>query len=308
MIKSLNLALSNYCTGKCVFCPPDRGKSDRTNMHINIVRKLMAEVTAPDFPWEIRSVQLSENGDALMNMLFPEIVALIRGSLPNARINLTINLANFNEHRMESVMRGRMLDSIGLNIDGHNAASYEAQKGLPYEHVMRKLKLLCDLRMIHCPDMDVTITVLTLQRYCEKTRERFGKSPVRAPEVIPPSTVDDVRVSLADREWMPADIGVRESPVFFWAERGMKIAHPASGQCPQLPRVLEEAFISPSGLWYPCCLDANHDQAYGSVRDNTLVELHDSDAREQFIDRLQEGRFKDIGYPCDRVAFCRGMK
>lgn len=309
MIRSLNLALSNYCTGKCVFCPADRGKSDRANMHIGLVRKLMDEVTAPAFPWRIKSVQLSENGDALMNPLFAEIAALIRQRLPRARTNLTTNLANFNEGRMEEVFRGKMLDSIGLNIDGHDAATYEVQKGIPYDQVMRKLQLLCDMRMRYCPDMSVTITVLTLQRYCQKTVERFGLRPLKAPPEVPPSTFDQVRQSLASLEWMPIDIGIRQSPIFFWAERAMPLERDLSRcQCPQLPRVESEAFISPSGLWYPCCLDANHDQAYGSVRDRSLLELHDSDEREGFIDMLRERRFSELGYPCDRVEFCRGMR
>ena len=93
VIKSLNLALSNHCTGKCVFCPDDRGKSDRTNLAIGLVRKLMDEVTSPDFPWQIKTVQLSENGDALMNPLFAEIVAKIRRYLPRAKLNLTTGYA-----------------------------------------------------------------------------------------------------------------------------------------------------------------------------------------------------------------------
>jgi hypothetical protein len=308
MITSLNLALSTYCTGRCVFCPSDRGKSDLGYMDLAVVRALLAEVTCPAFPWQIKSVQLSENGDALMNPFFDEIVSMLRHHLPRARINLTTNLANFREYTMEPVLRGKMLDSIGMNIDGHDAESYEAQKGISYERVLRNLRTLCDMRMRYCPDMALSITVLTLQRYVEKTLARFGHPPLKAPQHVPPSSLADVKASLAALEWMPLDISVRESPVFFWAERDMELEFDqAQYQCPQLPRVESEAFISPSGLWYPCCLDANHDQAYGSVVERSLLELHDSDRREAFIRELRESHFKEIGYPCSRVPFCQGM-
>jgi len=308
MITGLNLALSNYCTGKCVFCPSDRGKSDRAYMELALVRTVLTQVTGPAFPWKIKSVQLSENGDALMNPFFSEIVSMVRYHLPHARINLTTNLANFRAHTMEAVLRGKMLDSIGLNIDGHDAESYEAQKGISYERVLRNLSTLCDMRMRYCPDMEISITVLTLQRYVEKTLARFGQPPLKAPEHVPQSTCEDVRASLAACEWMPLDIVVRESPVFFWAERDMPLQFDLSQyQCPQLPRVESQAFISPSGWWYPCCLDANHDQAYGSLARNTLLEIHESERRAEFITLLKERRFAEIGYPCSRVPFCQGM-
>ncbi len=309
MIKSLNLALSNRCSAKCVFCPSDRGLRDPGNMSLSLIRKLASEVTMRDFPWKIETIQLGENGDALMNPQFHEIVIHLWSHIPSVKLELTTNLAHFRISRFVSVLRWKMIRSIGLNIDGHDAVSYEAQKGISYGKVMDNFKLLMKYREKYQPNLQITVNVLTLEEYVGKVRQRFNDLPIKMPPSFPHSSFKMVEDSLRKLDWITDDVFIRRSPVFFWAERGLPGKFNLSQYtCPQLPRVEREVFISPSGLWYPCCLDANQDQAYGSVEEMSLMEIHGSPARLEFIQKLHDQEFNGIGYPCDRVPFCGAVK
>jgi len=308
VIKSLNLSLSGRCTARCVYCPSDRGQHDSGMMSSVLVLKLMTEIRSPDFPWKIQNIQLGENGDALLNPQFNTITSFIRHCLPSAQMDLTTNMVHMKPSLGLSILESKALDSIGLNIDGHDAESYEAQKGLRYDTVMSNFMMFMKYREVYQPDLRVTINVLPLKDYYNKVLQRFGFPPIEAPSDIPPSSFEQVHDSLKKLDWITEDVFIRRSPVFFWAERDLPMDFDLTKyRCPQLPRVEQEAFISPSGQWYPCCLDANQDQAFGNVSRMTLREVHDSPARLEFIQRLKDQEFSEIGYPCNRVPFCEGM-
>ncbi len=308
-IEGLNLSFSSACPATCVYCPSERGMRDAGSMKPSLVRRVVGEA-AESLPWRVKTVQVGENGEALSSPHFIENLRIIRHHLPKAKVNLTTNLFRLDRARAGAILREQLLSSLQLNIDGHDARTYEVQKGLSYEKVMGNLQMFMELRKSIRPPFPVSITVLTLHDYCAKVKSRFGRRPRYAPHQVPFSSYDLVVDSLRSKEWMTDDVFIRKSPVFFWAERGMDInfGDLTQFQCPQLPRVVREAFISPSGLWYPCCLDSNQDQAYGNVGETTLLELHESEQRREFITLLESSLFEKIGYPCNRVPFCRGMK
>jgi len=306
-IESLNLSFSNKCPAQCVFCPPERGTNDPNFMKPDLVIRLMMEVTHENFPWKVKTIQIGENGEALMSPYFITNLRIIRGYLPDAQINLTSNLFCLKKEQAKSILE--YASSLQLNIDGHDAETYEAQKRIPYETVMEKFRMLMLLRKKLKPEFSIGVNVLPLSVYNDRVIKRFNQKPLQAPEHIPVSSYEQVKTSLQQEEWITEDVFIRESPSFFWAERKMKINFDLSEyQCPQLPRIEKEAFISPSGWWYPCCFDSNQDQAYGNVNDDSLIDIHDSDNRLDFIKRLKEGRFEEIGFPCDRAPFCKAVK
>ncbi len=306
-IESLNLSFSNYCPAKCVFCPSERGTFDPNFMPPSLVKKLMKEVSGINFPWKVKEIQIGENGDALTSSFFFTNLEIIREYLPDVKINLTTNMFCMDQEQAGIILE--LVDSLQLNIDGHNAETFEAQKGISYETVMKKFRMFMLLRKKMKPEFPVGVNVLPLSVYCDKVMKRFKQKPLQAPEHIPLSSYEEVETSLQQEEWITDDVFIRESPVFFWAERAMDIhIDYEQYQCPQLPRIETEAFISPSGWWYPCCLDSNQDQAYGGVDINSLVEIHDSNNRLVFIKMLKEKQFEKLGHPCSRIPFCKAMK
>jgi len=308
-IESLNLSFSNKCPARCVFCPIERGKKDNNYMGRMTVRRLVDEVASRDFPWKVRTIQVGENGDAFTSPYILDNLTIIRSVLPRVKINLTSNLFCMTEEHAKEILEKELLDGLQLNIDGHDVETYEAQKGISYKKVMKNLKMFLELRDDIFPAFPVSVNVLPLSVYCQRVEVQFGRKPLQAPETIPVSSYEQVKKSLQEKYWFPDDVYIRESPTFFWAERGMDIEFNLSEyNCPQLPRVETEAFICPSGGYYPCCFDSNNDQIFGNVNECSLVEIHNSEKRLNFIKMLKAGEFEKIGYPCSRVPFCKAVK
>lgn len=303
-ITGLNLSISSKCSANCVFCPEERGRRDLGNMSPDLVSFLLEEAKNLPFPWEITRVETGENGDAFLNPDFIHILRLIKAGLPRAQVNLTTNLSKANREVLHTILQERLLTGLQLNVDGHDAESYQAQKRTFYERVMDHLRTLVELRASLWPEFPVVVHVLTLSDYHQAVQSRFRRNPFKYNQglhAVPKSSFEQVKESL---RWLPSDILLRKSPIFAWAERAGG-GVPGRFPCPQLPRIENEAFISPSGLWYPCCLDANFDQAFGKVQEGGLMRIYHGEKRQTFLDRLRTGRLDEIGYPCNRSAFCQ---
>ena len=278
-------------------------------MSLQLVAKLIDEITSSKFPWEVKTIQVGENGDALFHPQLLLILRLIKEKAPSIKVNLATNMINMNMGLSKAILKEGLLSSLQLNIDGHDKETYEAQKKLSYKKVMENLKTFMRMRSEINPNFSIGINVLTLSQYYDHTMKRFGQPPLRSPDLVPFSNYKKVYDSLREKEWISSDVHIRKSPTFFWAEREMDIQFPdlSSYQCPQLPRIENEAFISPRGHWYACCLDANQDLVLGNIWKQTLIEIYESKERKNFIQNLKDKKFENIGYPCDRVPFCGVM-
>ena len=90
-IECINLALSNRCNAKCIWCPTSRGTKHNFDMPFDTVKKIIDEVADPNFPYQIKMIHLSENGEALYNKDFLDIARYIKLKLPNTALNLLSN-------------------------------------------------------------------------------------------------------------------------------------------------------------------------------------------------------------------------
>jgi hypothetical protein len=90
-----------------------------------------------------------------------------------------------------------------------------------------------------------------------------------------------------------------------WAERYGKQKRDGQFKCPNLPRVRHCAYINPVGDWYACCFDMGNDLVLGNVYEQPLLEIADSERRRLLVERLEAGRFDEIGFPCARVDACQ---
>lgn len=310
-IVSLNLSMSTKCGADCVFCPEERGKQDYNHMSREVVEKVITEVSSKDFPWEVKTIQVGENGDALLNPAFISHLQYIRKMMPNVFINLTTHFGKLTEEKSRIILKEGLLDAVQTNIDGHDAETFFAQKRLSYDLVIKNIKGFLKAKEETGGKAVLSITVLTLKDYNDSVQVTFGGKPSKFAKFkdldkgVPDSTYEQVVKSL---DWLPKDIAIRDSVRFAWAERSSVDTSLSSKYvCPQLPRVQNEVFISPSGLWYPCCLDDNMHQAYGNVMERTLVEIHESKERALLVSRLENRQFEEIGYPCNTVQACQVM-
>ena len=306
-ITGINLSLSNRCNAKCIWCPTSRGTNQNYDMSFDIVKKVIDEVSETKFPYKIKMIHLSENGEALYNPDFLNIVRYIKSKLPDTALNLLSNFSLLTPEIAKSLLEEKLLSSVQVNIDGHDADSYKAAKGISYNGVIKNVKSFLELRDQIDPNFDFTVNVMVAFEYATTVNAFFGKNPDRATSDIPYSSYEDAVRTL--REFVPDNVNISHSKSGFWAERELasKSEHNDYSKlnCPLLNRIKEEVFISPNGNWYPCCLDDNNEMSFGNVNDMTLLEMHNSEKRRVFIQNLIDKKFAENGYPCSTVLACQ---
>lgn len=272
-------------------------------------KKIIDELADPSFPNKIRMIHLSENGEALYNKDFLKIARYVKEKLPETKVNLLSNFGLMSPEISKALLKEKLLSSVQVNIDGHDSETYRAVKGISYQGVIKNVKRFLKYRAEFDPSFDFCINVMPAFEYAVTVNLLMNAVPDQINGEIPYSNFDLTLNSL--RKFVPEDVRIRHSKSGLWAERKLL----TSGQitlnvdqstldCPMMDRVEHEAFIAPNGDWYPCCLDDNQDIVLGNIAESTLLEVFNSDIRREFIKKLKERRWEEIGYPCNTVACC----
>lgn len=310
-IKCLNLCLSNRCNASCIWCPTSRGTKHNFDMPFETVKKIIDELSDPSFPTKIKMIHVSENGEALYNKDFLDILRYIKQKLPDTAVSLLSNFGLMTYKISKTLLKEKLLSSVQVNIDGHDEASYKAVKGISYGTVIRHLKSFINLRKEYDPEFHLQVNVMPAFTYYVTVKSLFKAEPDRAKDPIPYSDFNLATESL--RKFLPDNVRIHQSSSGLWAERKlMKINPPEVNMsdldCPLMERVETEAFIAPNGDWYPCCLDDNQDIVLGNVNENTILEIFNSATRQTFLSNLKARRYEEIGYPCNTVVCCQTLK
>jgi sulfatase maturation enzyme AslB (radical SAM superfamily) len=312
MIRCINFSLSNRCNANCIWCPTSRGTKHNFDLPIGVVKKVVDEFADPACPHKLEMIHISENGEALYNPDFLDIIRYVKEKLPDISINFLSNFGLLTKDISEALFKEKLLTSVQVNIDGHDKESYEAVKGISYKSVIKNLKYFLEMREKYDPDFDFCINVMPAFEYTLTVKQYFGTTPDRYDPTKPTpfSTFSETKKSL--REFVPKNVRIRYSKSGLWSERRLitsgKVKSPVDQSkldCPLLDRVEHEVFIAPNGDWYACCLDDNNDIVLGNVKDNTVHELFLSQKRLTFLDRLKNRKFDEIGYPCNTVVCCQ---
>lgn len=311
-IECINLALSNRCNATCIWCPASRGTKHNFDMPFEIVKKLIDEAANTAFPYKIKMIHLSENGEALYHPEFLDIVRYIKHKLPNTAINLLSNFGLMSPKIAKALLKEKLLSSVQVNIDGHDANTFKAVKGISYDGVIKNVRRFIKLRADLDPSFNFAINVMPAFEYAVTVHAFTQSLPVQMTHPIPFSSYEDTVVSL--RKFVPIDIPILHSKAGLWAERKLITSGRANISvdqstldCPLLNRVEKECFIAPNGDWYPCCYDDNNDIVLGNVFTSTLMEVHESETRKTFIARLKAHKYEEIGYPCNTIVCCNSI-
>lgn len=304
-IMEVNFAVSNVCNADCVFCP--RSFVDvpvrEQYMPVSLVEKVLSEVTTAEFQREhpvVHSV-LSENGEPFLN---PDIIDILRTVRRfGLGISLFSNFAPVGASVAETVLSEKLVDAIHVNIDGATEESYGAVKGLPLGIVSQNLFRFINLRDKMKSPTRICIHVMPYKTYHDSVVAAYGSGPTKGNGHVPPF---DAHAVLAKWGGLIRDgdsIGVDNT--LLWAERYGKERRPGEFKCPNLPRIRHCAYINPVGDWYACCFDMGNDLVVGNVHDQSVLEIANSNIRKLLIERLEAGRFEDVGFPCTRVDTCQ---
>ena len=313
-LRNLNFALSNRCNAKCVWCPTSRGTKLNFDMDVELVYKIIDEVSHPDFPYDIKNIHMSENGEGLYHRDFVEILRYIRQNLPNTEIDMLSNFGLMSKRMSRVLLEENLLTSIQVNVDGHNDRAYRSVKGISFSSVMKNVKEFLEIKKELGVDMHFGINVMPAFEYTAAVFTTFNKNPIQTPpnESVPYSSFE--LTDQAIKQYLGNDLYkelgmVRHSRPGLWAERERfksgEFKVQSDVKCPLINRVQEEMFIAPNGDYYACCLDDNNDMVLGNLKEKSVLEIWQSQQRINFVNNLRMQNFEKLGYPCNTVGACQ---
>ena len=315
-LRNLNFALSNRCNAKCVWCPTSRGTKLAFDMDAELVYKIIDEVSHPDFPYEIKNIHMSENGEGLYHKSYVDILRYIKKNLPNTEIDMLSNFGLMSKRMSRVLLEENLLTSIQVNVDGHNDRAYRSVKGISFSSVMKNVKEFLEIKKELGVEMFFGINVMPAFEYSLAVFTTFDKNPIQHPpgESVPFSSFELTQQSVLD--YLGQDLydelfTFRHSKPGLWAERERfktgEFTIDNDLTCPLIKRVEEEMFIAPNGDYYVCCLDDNNDKVLGNLKESTVLEIWESQDRINFVNNLKMQRFDKIGYPCNTVGACQTL-
>lgn len=308
MLKNICLSLSTLCQANCVYCPQNRGANLKVkNMPIKLVKKICDEAAHLNIKW----MQLSENGDALMNPNFIKILRLLKEKLPGAKKMLYTNFSLLHKNKAEIILREELIDAISCSIDSVDKDTFNKINDLNFENVMKNLKDFISSRdELHSP-VGVLVRALTLYSYVHSIKDGLGFYPSNTPQAIPLHDEDvDIKVEMEKFLDLNKD-GITNSFIFGWNERwrfaNLK-GYTTPVICPMLARNETDAFIAPDGSWYSCCLDHKCEIVFGNVNKESLHSIFNSRKRLDFLDKLRNQKYFEIGGACKTVICCLNVR
>jgi len=317
-LKNINLSLSTLCGANCIYCPKTRGKEKGIhNMPIDTVRKIVDEVVSEEFKenHNVKMFSVGENGDALLNPDFIEILRYIKQSIPTVLVSLNTNFRNFTKEKSSIIIKERLIDEITVNIDGHDEQSYFKVKGMSYKMIEKNILDFIDIRKENNSKIRIQVICLTFANYSKKIHDKFGKYPIAIKNDIDPTElVDDF--NLISEIWKPRldpklDTLTQSNGVHAWSERNTikELNHnPSNYKCPNISRINNECFIAPNGNWYGCCFDDIQKFVLGNVIEEKINIIYFNKKRKSFLKLIKNKEYEKIGYPCIFVEGCQSIE
>ncbi len=314
MLVSVNLSLSVLCNARCVYCPSDRGENLKKKiMPISLIHKITAELTAPDCKHNIKIMQLSENGDALLNKNFIEILRLLKRRLPSVQKILYTNLSLLTKKKSEIIIREGLIDKLMCSIDSVDEDVFSMMNGLSLKRVLKNFKDFLNIRDEKNSHITVNVRILTLHNYVKSIKNSFGFIPNDV-DISRVPMLDEVPLIAASLEkFMDSSKDkVEQSIIFAWNDREKftdKVdSYTPNMKCPFLDRNESDLFIAPDGSCYSCCLDSKCSITFGNVNTESLDSIFNGSKRAQFLEKLRARKFIEIGGACSSVICCQSLQ
>lgn len=309
-LTGVNLSLSTACSAKCIFCPIQRGGGSPRHMSVDIVRNIVEQVQREPALRAVKHFECGENGDAFLNPQALDCLRAIRQHVPDAGISIFTNFQGLDPEIAEILIKEKLVDRLWCNIDGHDETHYRAVKNAGLERARKNIVAFLKHRETAGARVPLNIACVNYHDYYTAIKKNFGFVPTNVKS--PSEPLLRKNFGLIRAQWLPQLNQQLDSiqPVkffFSWAEREKAALQPLNYKrytCPALHRIRTEAFISPGGLWYACCMDAACELIIGDTTRTPLAELAKSPRRAGLINMLAARKFQEIGGPCKTVNCC----
>jgi radical SAM protein with 4Fe4S-binding SPASM domain len=288
MFDFVGLMLSRVCYGNCIFCPIPKLHTSANGpkkrfMSLEVAESVVKELKNTSFSGRIN---LGENGDALLNPNFKDIIEVISQNLPSVKIMLYTNMARMDK-KLSYFLMDHNLTEVCLNIDGSTKETYEfAKRGLKYEIIRDNLLNFIKIRNQIERNCKLSIFMIPPKRYLR----------LRA------NTKVNVQYDVLDIVdfWKPY-LSKGDSIIevnYFSNWNGESSNQIRKKSCPTVPSLFNNCYISTEGDVYPCCLDPLTKLTFGNVLEDSIRKIWNSRKRRDVMRNIVNREFEKVGEPC----------
>jgi len=278
--------VSARCNAKCVYCPIG---SQGTGISPPFMEPSIAVAAAHDLR-ENRFdgyLNIGENGEPLLNPKWPEIVRVLRKSLPEARLVIHSNMYLMEAPAARLLLKNGLFALI-LNFDGATPRSYGAVRRLSYAKVERNVRNFIRIRNHAGHPCRIVIAVSTLANFMANAYGISGPCADDSAQVI-----EKWRGHLRHDDAIQVNTG-------FW--RWMNpYSQDCSSEllCPMAGRFDTDCFVATDGALYLCCLDYRTHIRFERVQEKSLTSVFNGESRRLLVDSIRKRVWQKVGFPCD---------
>jgi radical SAM protein with 4Fe4S-binding SPASM domain len=266
IFNTIALETTSHCNRTCFFCPVAYGERAKENMPIELITKVLNELANVNYKGRI---ELYIYNESTLDKRLIEIIALVRSKLPQACIMINTNGDTFKTWEDINKYFVAGLNQMQINIysngDGKDEERY--QKGLEFA-TNRHEKMLAMVAELKKQDPKVTEEG-NLYHY-----------------VGPKSKI----VKVVPKYGVKPD-GKRKFGIHHFSNRSGNVGdfvpalkEPLKNSCAKPFRMLN---INWKGEALLCCNDYNGETSVGNIKDNTVIELWNSQKLQVYRLRLQ---------------------
>jgi radical SAM protein with 4Fe4S-binding SPASM domain len=252
-------------------------------MSLEVAERVVKDLKNMSFSGRIN---LGENGDALLNPNFKDIIEIISQGLPSARIMLYTNMVQMDK-RLSYFLMDHNISEVCVNIDGSTKETYEfAKRGLKYEIVKANLLNFIKIRNQTKRNCKISILIIPPKRYLRLRANTKAKIPY---DVL--NIVDFWKPYLSEGD------SILEVKYFWnWNEEFTNQIRKKS--CPTVPSLFYSCYVSTEGDIYACCLDSSTKLTFGNVLEDSIRQIWNSRKRKDVVRNIVNREFEKVGEPC----------
>jgi len=302
MLHEINWSLVSMCNANCVFCPRREHKSQKVFMDIDLIEKLLKEINDKEFraKHNLSMMTVGENGESTLHPQFIEILRLLK--TVGLSISLYTNFSRLDSKMADTIIGEGLINSIHTNVDGDDLYGYHSMKNLSADIVFGNIQYFLKSRKDE--QINFHLHIVTAWNYASAVVKHFGQWPHKLPQYDYPLN----EAFLIKEQWqqhLRDGDNIAIDDCLMWAERDHAPYREGAYLCPRIECVQHSAYIAPNGDWYACCFDVKNVLVLGNLYKETIDEIDGGLVKAGLVELLSEGKFQEIGYPCNRVDACQ---
>ncbi len=275
------IEVSTLCNLNCCYCGHSKHIWPETNMDMELYHRIIEQLQV--FPKRLKKIELYFFGEPLCNPKLPQMLAYARENDVAETIDFTTNGLLFTKKKVDEFIQYGMPDTIRISLQGLDEEAYRMYCGakVNFDEIIENLRYLyhnkgkCKISM-KVPD-------LAIKDYADgksKFESIFGDiaDTLFIESIIP--IYEDICYEEIDQHIKDEAINGREKVK---QSKVNVVCH----------RPFYRMAVRTNGDVTAACCDQLHDIKFGNIFDDTLLEIWNSNKRNDFLKMMLRGeRFK----------------